>query len=91
MKTYKSEGILNGVHVSNYTMGGEHWPRSETITFCVRGTHNITENFYHVDVEGSVADNGDIWIEQTDSNGFDYNDFVEACITMVAPSEVFEL
>ena len=91
MKTYKSEGILNGVHVSYYTMGGEHWSRSETITFCVRGTHNITEDFYHVDVEGRIAENGDIWVEQTDSNGFDYDDLVEACITMVAPSEVFEL
>ena len=85
MKTYKSEGILSGVHASYYTMG------SENITFCIRGTHNITENFYHVDVEGSIAENGDVWVERTDSNGFDYDDLVEACITMVAPSEVFEL
>tara|TARA_R110000764_G_scaffold226667_1_gene316500 strand:- start:30 stop:269 length:240 start_codon:yes stop_codon:yes gene_type:complete len=68
----------NGIATSYYTSG------SENITFCIRGEHNITEDYYSLEVEGRM-EKGSIWIEGTDSNGFEYDALVESCIAFNAP------
>mgnify|MGYP003637641612 CR=1 FL=1 len=67
----------NGIATSWYTTG-------QTITFCIRGEHNVTEDYYSLEVNGHI-ERGSIWIEGTDSNGFDYDSLVETCIAFNAP------
>ena len=68
----------NGLATSYYTLG------SNNITFCIRGEHNVTEDYYNLEVEGRI-EKGSIFIEGTDSNGFEYDSLVESCIAYTAP------
>jgi hypothetical protein len=73
---------FNGLATSYYTTG------SENITFCIRGEHNVTEDYYSLEVEGLRDHKGNVWVDGTDSNGFEYDSLVEACIAYAVPKGI---
>ena len=64
-----------GLHTSYYLSG------SENITFVIQGEHNITEDYYNCEVNGIIDHNGNVHVDGTDSNGFEYDGVVEMGIT----------
>lgn len=73
MKT--AENTYEGIFTSYYLSG------SENITFVIQGEHSVTEDYYNCEVEGTIDNNGNVWLEGTDSNGFEYDSVVEMGIT----------
>lgn len=71
----KADTFYYGLSLEYYRTG------ESNITFCVRGTADYSENYYDVEVEAYEDEKGNVWVEGTDANGYEYNNLVRSVIT----------
>lgn len=65
-----------------YGLSLEYYRTGESnITFCVQGTADYGENYYDVEVEAYQDENGNVLVEGTDANGYEYGNLVRSVIT----------
>jgi len=76
----KAEATYNGLSLEWYTMGD----RDQFVTFEVTGV-DIYENYYDVTVEAYKGKDGQVYVEPTDAEGYDYDNMVERVIMNLAP------
>lgn len=76
----KAEATYNGLSLEWYTMGD----KDQFVTFEVTGT-DIYENYYDVTVEAHKGKDGQVHVEPTDAEGYEYDDMVERVIMNLAP------
>ena len=75
-----------------YGLTLESYNEVGNITFYVEGTHDINEDFYSVAVNAREDGKGNVVVETTDENGYDYDDVVRTAIARLShyPSIVFD-
>ena len=71
----KADTFYYGLSLEYYRTG------ESNITFCVQGTANYSENYYDVEVEAYEDENGNVLVEGTDANGYEYSNLVRKVIT----------
>jgi hypothetical protein len=73
----KSEKTYYGLTLESYNELGN-------ITFYVEGNHDINEDFYNVAVNGREDGKGNVVVETTDENGYNYDNVVRTAIVQLS-------
>jgi hypothetical protein len=64
-----------------YGLSLEYYRSGESnITFCVQGTADYSENYYDVEVGAYEDKNGNVIVDGTDANGYEYGNLVRNVI-----------
>jgi len=72
--------------ITYYGLSLEYYRTGDSnITFCVRGTAEYGENYYDVEVEAYEDENGNVMVEGTDANGYEYANLIRSVITELSP------
>ncbi len=70
----KADTFYYGLSLEYYRSG------ESNITFCVQGTADYSENYYDVEVGAYEDKNGNVIVDGTDANGYEYGNLVRSVI-----------